>query len=443
MRLLTLLLAMAACLSLQAQTDSKQTAQRKYDIFVAPYTNEDVVQSTNDSIHRMQKRGFSQDGNARSIGEALKLNFGNSLLTRFVNTTTSLANLLIDAAKGDREEWLQTAQQQCRISKELPGASTVSDFYALPSTKGALDPENIRFRGFGCRSYLECTGCSRCANNQDSTRLCGANVFYLWCSLRTDSSGIAAMVNHSKFLVQVDSFAFNPYKCELPNDSCTVDSLRIPFSFETRKDLTFSLGVRIFSSWINEAILLTQDQQLGEFTITAQIEENQLDESGFFTYSARNPADSIKKVSIAGDCFLVPRSYTGTLDTKTQQTAWGTGEFRIEMTLSESCQVNERYYHVTTEALPTDGSQPEQQQEQDTKQDEKKWDKDKWKPEWKKMQRGQKNKFWSQAVAAVQANIIGSNWVTTITDPLLTAISDTETEWIQKTLDIEEQSTMP
>ena len=438
MRFLTILLALTASLSLHAQTGGKQTAQRVYDIFVAPYTNANSVTANNEALRDQQETTTSQDGNTRSLVEALKLSFGNSLLTRLVSTTTSVTSLLISAAQGGPEEWLQTAQQQCRFSKDLPGASEVSDFYALPSTKGALDPENIRFRGFGCRSYLECKGCSKCINDQDPTRLCGTNVFYLWCSLRTDSLGIAAMVNHSKFLVQVDSFAFNPYKCELPNDSCTVDSLRIPFSFETRKDLTFSLGVRIFSSWVNEAILLTQDQQLGEFTITAQIDENQLNEEGLFTYSARNPGDSIKQVSISGDCFLVPRSYTGTLDGKTQNAAWGTGEFRLEMTLSETCQVNTDHYYVQTEVLPTDGSAATSQGKE-----EKKWDKNKWKPEWKKMQRGQKNKFWSQAADAVQANIIGNNWVTTITDPFLTAISDSETEWLQKTLDIEEQTAMP
>lgn len=50
-------------------------------------------------------------------------------------------------------------------------------------------------------------------------------------------------------------------------------------------------------------------------------------------------------ISVTGDCFLVPRSFTGTPDGTTAGRAWGgTGEYRVEMTVTETCQMDNSYY---------------------------------------------------------------------------------------------------
>lgn len=90
------------------------------------------------------------------------------------------------------------------------------------------------------------------------------------------------------------------------------------FDFKGRKDLTFKLNVKVYSSWINEAIMLVDNQKIGEFNVVAKIDPEDLNENQIFVYDETKHYD---KVSVTGDCFLVPRSYTGI----TGSPSWGIG----------------------------------------------------------------------------------------------------------------------
>lgn len=413
------------------QGGSTVGVERKFQILVKINDNEQDVQATNAGLRGLQQQAAAQAGNRRGVFlDLLKTGFGSSLTQKTVNATSNVLSLglnyLAGALKGHQEDWLRTARQECTFTKKLSSETTIEDFYAAPSAKGAMDPENMKFQGFGCRHYLEC--------KQEPGR--GREVFLLFCKLRKDEEGLKRIVNHSKFAVELDTLVFDPYFCGLPNDSSGSANCR--FDFERRKNLTLTVKVRIFSSWMNEAILPAIDQQLGEFSITARIDPSKLkavtdSETGrtdsLFIYDPADP-DFDRLVSVSGDCFIVPRSFTGTSDGATYAPSWGTGQYRLEMDVTESCQVNEDYYlvreagngeQVANAALPG----------------KRKWDKAKWKVEWKAMKARRKGtpflkSVWNSIVTAYR----GSGWVETFTDPLSTALYTYETAKLNEWLDL-------
>ena len=429
MRLTVLLIALITCfpapaMSQQAPSgDDKQSAEgqvtmnRKFQVLVRNQPDTTTIVDINNQIEKQRNETKTKS----AVWDALKLSFGTSLSQKTVSATTGVLGLLVDATKGKREEWLSAAQQQCTYTCDLSSQTTIDDFYLRPSSIGALDPANIKFSGIGCRCYLQ--------NPSNPTE--GREVFYVWCKLRTDEEGIAKMVNHSKFELQVDSFSFAPLYCALPNDSAKVHT---KIDFRKRSNLTLKLNMKIYSSWINEAIMVTTDQLLGEFTLTARIDESRLSEANdsTFIYRKDNPADSAL-VQLTGDSFIVPRSFTGTSDGLTASRSWGTGQYRVVMTVTETCQINNEYYYK-----PDDDDQAGQAADGDGQQGEHKWDKKLWKPEWKSIKANRKRSdFWSNAWASIVSAYKGTSWVETFTDPLTTAISNAETEQLTDWLDID------
>ncbi|MDE5674331.1 MAG: hypothetical protein K2I44_03150, partial [Muribaculaceae bacterium] len=225
--------------------------------------------------------------------------------------------------------------------------------------------------------------------------------------------GKARMLHHSKFEVEIDTLRFNYAICDLPNDSLRGDPRsRIGFSFDKRKDLKFIVEASITSSWINQALMVFKDQPLGEFRIMASIDPTLIDEDGIFRYYAARDKGSRKDVRVSGDCFLVPRSYVGSTDMENNQDSWGTGQYKVEMSVSEVCSINPNYYM-------SDG----------------KWDSDKWKPEWKKIKsrrRGQS--FFNQALGLLSTQYEDSKWITILVDPAKTAFIQYETDGITRLL---------
>lgn len=102
-----------------------------------------------------------------------------------------------------------------------------------------------------------------------------------------------------------------------------------------------------------------------------------------FTYDCGNIKDTckLKDITLTGESFIVPRSYIGKID---GIRTWGTGQYKLEMTLSESCRINEDAYKVMS------------------KSGEMKWNRDAWHNEWKiikKRQRYAKEKeVWHKGV---------------------------------------------
>lgn len=323
-----------------------------------------------------------------------------------VSLTSSLIDLgvnsLVSAAKSKRPEWEKAVSGESTFVRRLPMQMEILDFYQSPSNNGPLDPTGLNFNGFGCQQDIEYTDADGYIRVEP--------VFYASCRVKMDAPGRARMLHHSKFEVEVDSLYFNYALCNLPNDSLGIDTdKRIDFSFQNRSDLKFIVEANITSSWINQALMVFNDQSLGSFTIVASIDPKHT-KDGVFTYSIRNKADSVKDVRVSGDCFLVPRSYVGSSDMANVQDSWGTGQYKVEMTVTETCRLNESFYK-------TNG----------------KWDGNKWKPEWKKIKSRRHNPSpWQQVWSVVSNQYSNDKWVTILVDPAKSAFIQYETDGINR-----------
>lgn len=428
-----LLLIVAGTMSAQrprlmgkSKSEQPRVAQRKYEIFVTNEKNVKKVQDTNARLSALQEksRGDAQRG---LLGDLLWTGYSSSFLQKTVNATSNLVSLgvnyLSSALKSDREKWYRRAQQQCYFNRLLAAETKIDDFYALPSTKGAMDPENLKFEGFGCKNYIVV---------KDAPEK-GVGVFYVFCKMRRDSVGLRHIVNHSKFLVEVDSLLINPKFCNLPNDSTGSPNSR--FNFEKRDSLKMELKVRFYSSWMNQATMIANDQKLGEFTVSVKVDKTKLNKDSLFIYDKNDP-DFQKLVSVDGDCFIVPRSFTGTSDAVNYKPTWGTGQYRVEMEISESCRIVDRYYQIREagkgEIVATLNGTPDGDERNAEKW---KWDKAKWKAEWKAMNvRRKGDSFLDNTWKCIVSAYKGTGWVATLTDPAATALYTWEAqklgEWI-------------
>lgn len=420
---LLLAIVVIAPFGMFAQNESapqkKMGAERKFQILVKVEDSPSMIESNNEKIEQLasEKQGAQKDRGL--LFDLIKTGFGSSLTQKTVNATSNVlslgVNYLINAFKGHREEWYNNAVQECTFKKSLISETKIDDFYAFPSTRGALDPRDIKFKGIGCRNYLE---------TPDKEGY-GREVFFVFCNMKRDVEGIKRIVNHSKFELEIDSLAFDPEFCCLPYDSTGTSESR--FDFNKRSDLTLTIKARIYSSWINDAIEVTTDKQLGEFTITAKICKEMLNSDGMFIYDKNNEKHK-ELVSVVGDCFIVPRSFTGTLDGNDYKVAWGTGQYRVEMDVMETCKINDEYYLVKEVGKG-------KQVNESGLPGKKKWDKAKWGVEWKEMKsRKKKDSFWKSAWNGIVLAYQGDSWVQTFTDPITTSIYEYETQKLTQLL---------
>lgn len=323
-------------------------------------------------------------------------------------------NLIVKAIGMEKENynnWQQTTQKELTFSKTFPMQNEISDFYQAPSTIGALDPTGIIFKGFGCKQYVV---------YKEEEKEVKIPVIIVACSLDTTAQGKQRISHHSKFQMVVDSIIFNPFLCNIPNDSLTPkqieENMRIPFDFIRRSNLRFCLHADISSSWINEAIMVTHDQYLGGFDISFTIPDSSVLDTaglwkGYYTwYSTRDMDNPKKKVTIEGESFIVPRSFICTRKQGEEQISeWGTGQYRIDMALTETCELNKSYYF-----------------------DKEKLNKN-WKPEWKQMKRRKHYPtFWDDISTEFTRTFDIQNhlWVHTLLDPVQSAIIINESQWL-------------
>lgn len=417
--------------------------QRVYRVFAVNESDSALIAQNNEALYRS---GSSSRGILTGLGVAIASSYANMLVQKTVTATSNAMGVvvkyisaLIHKERNDREAWRKAVQNQSRFVQNLATVNYIDDFYYTSSTYGALDPMNMKFNGFGCKcsmSPAELMG--RGGNRQgqssqapvirsgnDIDRASDSEIleFYVLCKMRRDSMGLHHIVNHSKFYVDVSQLVFDTRHTSLPNDS--VSGSVKPFDFRGRKNLTFNLNVKVYSSWVNEAIMLTDNQQIGEFNITARIDSGDLDQNGLFVY---DPAKHQGKVSVTGDCFLVPRSFTGTAAAP----SWGTGLYRLDMTVSETCSMNESWYKI-----PPKNRQDSLAASKPGKHNTAKWDKTKWKPEWKEMQaRKKEQKIWADLWSSISVAYIGNDWVQELVSPLTTAVCSQEKVVLSKLLDV-------
>lgn len=224
--------------------------------------------------------------------------------------------------KSKKDEWRKTVESENSYTKKITMLQNLDDFYSNVSDAGALDPSGMSFNGFSC---LQQRGSD--------------TVFYLSCRLDTSETAISRILRHSKFQLSLDTLVFKPSLCNLPNDNSRHFSERKPYSFDERGNISFSINFDISSSWINQAIQIYRDVKLGSFSVNVAITPENIGSDGVFRYIAAT-ADESDNCQIIGDCFIVPRSYIGVRDSEGMyHDAWGTGQYRVEMTVKETCSV--------------------------------------------------------------------------------------------------------
>jgi len=383
--------------SIFSQPKPQKPGERTYRIDIVEDTTQN--KEVNDALER-KKESFQSNRSAFLL--SLLSNNRTAFVSKLANTAENLIGSAIshlgERLTNPRDKWEREVRKECLFKKPLKMEREINDFYSDISSKGPLDPDNIKFSGFECRQDIVL----------DSKKT--ANVFYVSCKI--DPNKIGRMITHSKFEVYVDTVRFNPYISDLPNDSLNDISKRIPFDFKNRKDLTLLIHADVTSSWINEGAMIFSNQKIGEFDIEIKIDSNFVSDS-VFTYSSKNAADAIKNnlISVKGESFVVPRSYAGNYGESGH--IWGTGQYKIDMMVTEICQINLDYYKDTVIVIKDqqkklgDGPKPEKNL---------KWN-DNWQSEWKLIYSRKKGDFWKGSWNTIKTMWAGDRWITEVTSP--------------------------
>ena len=364
--------------------ERKVSARRTYTVAVQERNGDEqnwFSSQLKKEINRSGSRGIAEDlfnSYRKTAGDIF-----TDAATRAVNVAVNYA---VDNVRSKRGKWEKAVNNECRFSKDLKMLSEIHHFYKEVSNIGPMDPTGMIFDGFSCSQDITV--------GQESQ-----NVFKVVCKVRTDSLGIQSMASDSRFMLYVDEVAFNPYLCDLPNDSLDNVDLRIPFDFQKRKDLKLKIRATVSSTWMNQILQITRDQVLGTFDIEVAIDPAYVktDSTGasvfHYKYAPNNPANRLVKVK--GDSFLVPRSYVAS---KADGDIWGMGQYKVDLIVSESCSINRDYY-----LMP--GSRTE-------------WNENAWKPEWEKIrQRPKRSAFWKDLLDAVSQGWSNGQWVVKTTSP--------------------------
>lgn len=270
-------------------------------------------------VDRMQANGAT-----RSVaGDILKA-MGYGGITAAVDIVATEVINLAKYRKQQKQKWMQMIQQENNYTDSLMYVSGVKDFYSETSGYGALDPSNINFDGISLRGMRN-----------------GDEVVFISCHI--DTTRLDHLFQHSKFHLVVDTIAFNPFKCHLPN--LAANGIRMmkddkngrdnSFKFSEREHLTIGMELSVYSSWINEAVMVQKDVLLGTFKMNVRIPDNVQS----YHYSRTEALRENKElVEMEGDCFVVPRSF---MPISATERMWGTGEYNLKVKFRESCQFSQ------------------------------------------------------------------------------------------------------
>lgn len=308
------------------------------------HVDDEVTSEKMEQLKTQSLNSTQMNINTFGVGKASKINryIDNQNTDRSILATMGMAVLgtLVSHAAGiavdevmdvteirgrQREAWEEMIENECSYEEDLEFMGDLEDFYSKGSSKGALDASDINFNGFTLISQ----------------RL-GEDVLRFYCHLDTTQAGLVEIAHHSKFRLVLDSMYFYPYRCHLPNyrangidpSQDTKHRRSTQFDFEEREDLTVGLSFTITSSWYNQATMLAKDVELGTFSVSIPITEDVLTDS-VFVYKKGMP--NMPPMSIAGDCFLVPRSY---MPLSNGAPHWGTGAYNLSVSISEECRIS-------------------------------------------------------------------------------------------------------
>lgn len=303
------LFSLCACLQVSAQ-------QVEFKTFI--YTSNDLGEeiARHSELVNRKDRGYLGDlFNASK--ESLK-GIASGYVTSFIDLGVNAIGSLLTRNARLKEEWEETVKAENIYKTKISTVSEINDFYKEASFEGAMDPKGMRFDGIGCL---------RLEDND--------TVFYLSCHI--DRSKIDRIVKHSKFELVLDTLIVSPTHSNLPNTY-----LDLPYSFAERDNFTLSMNIKLISSWMNEIVQLQKNQELGAFVLNVPVDPEELDEKGFLRYVRNRDEEPVYK--IVGESFIVPRSYMGYRDKDDNyKNIWGTGEYKLEIELKETCDVTEQY----------------------------------------------------------------------------------------------------
>lgn len=306
---LFLLFSLCACLQGSAQ-------QVEFKTFI--YTSNDLGEeiARHSELVNRKDRGYLGDlFNASK--ESLK-GIASGYVTSFIDLGVNAIGSLLTRNARLKEEWEETVKAENIYKTKISTVSEINDFYKEASFEGAMDPKGMRFDGIGCL---------RLEDND--------TVLYLSCHI--DRSKIDRIVKHSKFELVLDTLIVSPTHSNLPNTY-----LDLPYSFAERDNFTLSMNIKLISSWMNEIVQLQKNQELGAFVLNVPVDPEELDEKGFLRYVRNRDEEPVYK--IVGESFIVPRSYMGYRDKDDNyKNIWGTGEYKLEIELKETCDVTEQY----------------------------------------------------------------------------------------------------
>lgn len=197
---------------------------------------------------------------------------------------------------------------------------------------------------------------------------------------------------------------------------------------------------------MNEAIQVVNDQLLGEFDINASIPDaSKLQKGdfypGYFVYinptkenieryslsseQIKEMKEAEKLVNVKGESFLVPRSFIGYDDSKKHQRIWGTGQYKVNMAVSESCDINYDYYlepDGKNVNIASGGGMPNLKG--------RKWNRY-WTEEWNRMKRRRGSRtIFDSMLSSLKMTYGNNRWVYTLLDPVATVILTEETNFL-------------
>lgn len=291
-------------------------AQVEYRTFV--YTNDALgseIQALESAASSRGSYGSELLHAATDAGKGIVGGYVTSFIDMGVNAIASL----ITRPSRLRHEWEETVEAEGSFETEMGTVSELNDFYSSTSEDGAMDPKGMFFNGIGCLRLGER----------------GDTVFYMSCHV--DRSKLYRILDHSKFQLVLDTLVLCPSRSNLPNSA-----LPLPFYFSERGQYRMKMTMTLTSSWLNELTILQKDKELGRFILEVPVDSSQVDASGRYRYVRGAPG--VAPIEIKGESFIVPRSFMGYRDAAGQyRNSWGTGEYKLTLKLTESCDVTEAY----------------------------------------------------------------------------------------------------
>ena len=196
-------------------------------------------------------------------------------------------------------------------------------FYDSPSTFGALDPTGMRFSGILMSREMIASDTS--------------SVFHLECSVPSDDRSVTNYITNSRFEMRLDSLA--------------IDLSKVKARYTSRKRISIQIDIAIRATWIDDAMNIHSDQELGLFRISLPN----------MRYDPKKPivtfgGEQARKM-LNGFCFFIPRSHGAFVSGGKYQECWSAGEFEVQMTIRESTAVPKKAgatyaYEYLQKALP-------------------------------------------------------------------------------------------